>query len=100
MLSDPPTSLATRPVHRQSQDQRIHIYVDREAKALCVEPRGSLDAVTQAELVVAFVPSRGPAALIVRGAAHICARRGWKQTGRWTEDSPADVHITMVKTRS
>jgi hypothetical protein len=87
------TQTATEPPKRKE----IHIYVDRAAKELRIEPKGTLEAVAQMEIIrVLGFPLTGGAAQIVATAAQVCERHGWRQQSAWL-DEQRDLHVSLWK---
>jgi hypothetical protein len=77
--------------------REIHIFVDRAAKKLRVEPRGTLEKEAASEIIDTLgFPLTGGAANIVATAAAVAERWGWARTEVWTDEA-TDLHVKMAK---
>jgi hypothetical protein len=77
--------------------KEIHIHVDRAAKELRIEPKGTLEAVAQMEIIrVLGFPLKGGASQIVATAAGICQRHGWQHQSAWLDEQRM-LHVSLWK---
>jgi hypothetical protein len=77
--------------------KEIHVYVDRDARELRFEPRGTLEVDVQAEIVrVLGFPIRGGARDVVLGAVVILNRHGWETVDRWLDETKS-LHVKVAK---
>ena len=77
--------------------REIHLWIDRPAKELRVDPKGTLEAGAQMEIIntIGF-PLRGGARDIVLKATAICEKHGWQQVDGWL-DGEQGLHVKMQK---
>lgn len=91
----PEGATTTRPAPREPRE--IHIFIDRSAMKLRIEPRGTLERAAADEIIGTLgFPLTGGAADVVATAAAICERFGWTPVARWLDDAN-DLHVRMVK---
>lgn len=89
----PQTAAPARPRRRVE----IHVFVDRRAAVLRVEPRGVLERAAVREIIATIgFPLRGGAAEVVLAVVAICERHGWVIARTWVDEAK-DLHATMAK---